>query len=135
MTPTFNSTALCTSAARDEVLCPDVRIHARTMPGVDGQFIQDHGYGGRDIRVTGVLEGADDTPAESDQALKSAVRTIQSLADGSTIATYVGTDGHSYDYCVLIDYRIVESVGIRKNAGGGYTSAVLIQALIRHLRP
>ena len=132
--PTFNSVALCSAAARDEPGPIDIRAQLETMPGADGQFVQCHGNGGRDIRVTGILEGSGDTPAESNQTLKAAMRTIQVLADGATVATYVGTDGSSYSFCVLTAYRAAGPVHVRKDVAG-YTAIIPIGAVIRHLTP
>ena len=132
--PTFDSIALCSSAARDEPGPIDVRAQLETLPGADGQFVQYHGRGGREIRVTGMLEGSGDTPAESNQALKAAMRARQGLADGATVATYVGTDGGSYSFCMLTAYRAAGPVQVRKNATG-YTAIVAIEAVIRHLTP
>ena len=132
--PTFNSVALCSTAARDEPGPIDVRSQLETMPGTDGQFVQCHGKGGRDIRVTGILEGSGDTPAESNQALKAAMRAIQALADGATVATYVGTDGGGYSFCILTAYRAAGPVQVRKDTTG-YTAMMAIEAVIRNLTP
>ena len=132
--PTFNSIALCSAAARDEPGAIDTRCHVDTMPGIDGEFVQLGGSGGRDIRVSGMLEATGDTPAESNQSLKAAIRGRQALADGSTLASYVGTDGATYDFCILKSYRATGSVQVCKK-GQGYAATVAMEALIRDLSP
>ena len=132
--PTFNSVALCSAAARDEPGPIDARTQVEALPGSDGQFVQCHGNGGRDIRVTGILEGSGDTPGESNQTLKAAMRTLQALAAGATVATYVGTDGSNYSFCILTAYRAAGPVQVRKDTTG-YTAMVAIEAVIRNLAP
>ncbi len=97
--PTFNGTSLCSAAAEETIHSPEVRLRIETMPGLDGEFVQTHGHGGRDIEVRGVLSAAGSTPAEAHQNLKALMLARHNLADGATVATYIGTDAASYDNC------------------------------------
>ncbi|MCE5280085.1 MAG: hypothetical protein ABFD92_09195 [Planctomycetaceae bacterium] len=132
--PTFNNQPLCTHAAREFLSAPGVRVHAETMPGLDGEFIQCHGRGGRDIRVTGVLEVAGATAAGAHQALKNALRGVQSLADGMTVATYIGTDGSEYPDCMLQAYAPADAVEVCGNPAGFYRAVVCVEATIHQAR-
>jgi len=132
--PTFNGESLFSRAAADMPGKIDVRVRTETMPGVDGEFVQPHGTGARQITATGWLEGAGATPAVAHQALKAAVRTKQALADGQTVATYVGTDGHSYQKCLLVSYEL--QAGVRTSAGGGsYRAIVPVEVVLRQVVP
>lgn len=75
--PTFNGQSLFSKAAADLPGAIKVRVHTETMPGVDGEFVQPHGTGARQIAATGWLEGSGATPAAAHQALKTAIRTAQ----------------------------------------------------------
>ena len=132
--PTFNEIALCSRAARESIGCPDVRTYVETMPGVDGEFVQCHGSGGRGIRVTGILEATDTAPAGAHEALKESLRTLQALADGATVASYVGTDGQSYGNCILSSVRTTAALDVCR-AAGGYRAIVAIEAVLHQLTP
>ncbi len=133
-TPTFNSTLLVSRAGRDLPGSPDVRIRTETLPGVDGQFVQPHGTVGRKIIVRGVLETTGESPDLAHQALKAALRTKQELADGDTVATYVGTDGQSYQNCMLTSYEPVGEVHVTPG-DSNYRAIVFIEARILHMTP
>ena len=124
--PTFNGTPLASAAQRDLPGSPEVRSYTETLPGVDGRFVQTAGRGGRGIAMTAILEATGDTPAEAHQNLKTALRARQGLADGRTVATYVGADGHSYKHCLLTRYRAVGQVQVC--AGGPPYRAVVAVA-------
>ena len=132
--PTFNSTPLVSRAGRDLPASPRVRVKAETMPGVNGQFVQLGGTGERTIIVRGVLEASGQSPAEAHQAVKSALRAKQGLADGMTVATYVGTDGSQYANCLLEAFEATGDIHVSPS-GGNYTGSVLIEARIMHLTP
>lgn len=132
--PTFNGQSLFSKAAADLPGAIKVRVHTETMPGVDGEFVQPHGTGARQIAATGWLEGSGATPAAAHQALKTAIRTAQALADGQTVATYVGTDGHSYETCLLVSYE--PQAEAQTSAGGGsYRAVVPVEATLRQVVP
>ncbi|MCE5325322.1 MAG: hypothetical protein LLG01_02795 [Planctomycetaceae bacterium] len=133
--PTFNNQPLCTHAAKESLGAAAVRVYAETMPGLDGEFIQCHGRGGRDIQVTGVLEMAGATPQAAHQALKHALRDLQALADGMTVATYVGADGCEYDDCIMRAYAPAEAIQVCSNPGGFHRALVCIEATIHQARP
>ena len=132
--PTFNSTPLVSRAGRDLPSCPRVRVKAETMPGVNGQFVQLSGTGGRTIIVRGLLEASGQSPAEAHQAAKSALRAKQNIADGTTVATYVGTDGSHYANCLLEAFEATDDIHVSPG-DGNYTGSVLIEARIVHLTP
>jgi len=132
--PTFNGTSLFSKAAADLPGKVAVRLHTETMPGVDGEFVQLHGTGARQITATGWLAGAGATPAAAHQALKDAIRTKHALADGQTVASYVGTDGHSYKNCVLVSYEPQDEA--QTSAGdGSYSAVVPIEVTLRQVVP
>ncbi len=132
--PTFDNQPLFSKAAADAPGSISARVQLETMPGVDGQFLQGHGTGGRQIVATGWLEAAGATPAAAHAALKSALRARQSLVDGQTVATYVGTDSHGYDHCLLLSYEPQDRA--RTSAGGGsYRAVVPVEAVLRQLVP
>jgi len=132
--PTFNNIALCTGAGRDRPGSPEARYHTDTMPGLDGRFVQPFGTGARKIHVDGVLQATGNPPAEAHQNLKAALRTKQDLADGQTVAAYVGTDGNSYSNCMLAAYDAAGAVAISP-AGPPHTASVPINATILELTP
>jgi len=132
--PTFNSSNLLTDGERDMPGCIEPRFYAEHMPGTHGQFIQPHGKSGRDIVMRGWLATTSAVSATAAmQALKALVLVKQALADGTTIATYVGTDGHSYEYCVLVAFH----AGPVVMTGGGSTfkARCQVNARIRQLNP
>ena len=130
----FNQTELFTHAGRDRPGEPAPRVYAETMPGLDGLFVQPHGTGGRRIAVAGVLQGSGSTPAAAHEDLKVALRAKQALVDGATVATYVGTDGHSYANCMLIGYEPAGEVSVSP-AGPPYTATLLVKATVLELTP
>lgn len=132
--PTYNSTPLVSRAGRDLPSAPHVRVKAETLPGVNGQFVQLYGTGGRTIVVRGVLEASGQSPAQAHQAVKSALRARQNLADGTTVATYIGTDGSQYANCILETFEAAGEIHVSPGAGN-YKGSVLIEARILHLTP
>ena len=100
-TPTFNGTGLITRAPRDFPGSPELRLRAESLPGVDGQYVQPHGVAGRRIVVRGLLQATAASAQEAHAGLKSILRAKQGLADGATVATYVGTDGREYPNCIV----------------------------------
>lgn len=135
-TPTFNGTEL-TSAAEHEIIGgPEVRYHAEAMPGLDGRFVQTHGTGGQTIIVRGLLKStsAQATAALAHSTVKTLLRTKQGLADGSTVASYVGTDGTTYTNCMVLSYEPAGTVQIVKG-GSNYRGYIRVEARILHLTP
>lgn len=131
--PTFNLIALLTDGERDMPGSIEPRIYAEHMPGAHGQYIQPHGKSGRDIRAAGWLATTAATPAAAMAALKTLVRTKQALADGTTIATYVGTDGHSYEYCSLVIYDA--RPGLVTGKSDPFTARCRVNIRLRQLNP
>lgn len=132
--PTFNSVALCSAAGADAPASPRARVYFETLPGVNGEYVQAHGRAGRQIQVRGVLATQAATPESACAALKTLLRARQDLADGSTVATYVGADGASYSNCLLLSYG-PEGIVTVSPRPGGYRAVLRIQAVIRQLTP
>ncbi|KPK82796.1 MAG: hypothetical protein AMJ81_09295 [Phycisphaerae bacterium SM23_33] len=125
---------MLTQAGRDAPGGVSPRYYAETMPRLDGQFVQNHGRGARRIALRGVLRASADSPALAHQNLKTALRTKQALVDGQTVATYVGTDGHSYANCMLISYEPGGEVHVCP-AGPPYTATLFVTASVLQLTP
>ena len=132
--PTFNSVSLCSAAGADAPASPRPRVYFETLPGVDGEYVQAHGRAGRQIQLRGVLAAEAATPELACAALKALLRARQDLADGSTVATYVGADGTSYANCLLLSYG-PEGIVAASPRSGGYRAVLRIQAVIRQLTP
>ena len=132
--PTFNGTPLCSAAAAETVGSPQVRLQIESLPGVDGQFVQTHGHGARKIEVRGVLTALGATPAGAHQNLKALLRAKQALADGATVATYVGTDAAAYANCVLTSYEPTAPVHVCPS-GSQYKALLHVTAELRQLTP
>ena len=132
--PTFNATALVSGAARDLPGSPEVRLRAETLPGVNGKYVQRHGTGAREISVRGVLEASGANPAAAHQSLKTSLRAKQDLADGSTLANYVGTDGQTYTNSMLTEYKATGDLQVSP-AASGYRAVVFVEATILQLTP
>jgi len=129
--PMFNSQAICTRGAVDVPGPPAARVYIESLPGVDGDFVQFHGRGGRRIVMRGELTASGGTPAVAHAVLKVLIRQLQEMV--GTAASYTGTDGHTYSGCVLMSYRpgpvrIVQG-------GGGYLAVAPVYAEIRHTTP
>jgi len=101
--PTFDSQTLCHRSAVEIPSAPAARIHVESMPGVDGDFVQLHGSGGRRIRLQGEITASGATPSAAHQALKAVIYQRQQLI--GRVATYFGTDGQSHGDCVLMSYQ------------------------------
>ena len=129
--PTFDFQTLCDRGAVDIPGTPAARVYIESMPGVDGQFVQTHGRGGRRIAVRGELTASDATPAAAHAALKALIRQRQQMV--GTIALYVGTDGHTYYDCVLMSYR-PGPTRITASAGS-YTAVVPVRAEVHQASP
>ncbi len=104
-TPTFNSIDLTTDAERNTIGSSQVRAYIETMPGVNGVFAQAHGTGGRAISVSGLIKVTGKaTAADAVADVMTLFATGEALVDGSTVATFVSTDGTSYNYCLMQSY-------------------------------
>jgi len=101
--PSFNSQTLCSRSAVETPGSPQARVFLESLPGVNGQFVQLHGQGGREIVLRGELIATGSTPAAAHQALKALIRLLQQLV--GTSALYVGSDGQALSDCVLMSYR------------------------------
>ncbi len=132
--PTFDSADLVSRAVRDEPGSPDLRVRAEAMPGTDGLFVQLHGTAGREIVARGLLTAQGATAAEAHHALKTLLLTRQAQADGTTVATYVGTDGTTYANCLLKSYEATDGIRISP-AESGYQALAFVEARIDQLTP
>ena len=132
--PTFNGTDLVTRAERDIPASPELKARFESLPGMDGQYVQPHGVGTRQIVVEGILEASGAQEDQAHQGLKSALTAKQQLADGATVAAYVGTDNTTYSNCVLVAYLATDSVQIAKSQDG-FCALVPVQARILQLAP
>jgi hypothetical protein len=129
--PTFNSQLLCDCCAVDLPGAPEARVYLESLPGVNGNFVQLHGRGGRRIVLRGELTATATTPAAAHQGLKTLLRQRQQLVGAG--GTYVGTDGHAYSNCVLMSYHPRAS---RVWANGtDYTASAPINAEIHQAAP
>ena len=132
--PTFDLTNLFSAAARELPMVPDVRDYHETMPGADGEFVQQHGTGGRYIYVEGMLQSA----AKASGALAhadfmSSLGTLQNLC-GNSPATYVGTDGVSHTNCLLMSYNPI-AYATTTPSGTDFVALSPCRAVLRQLTP
>ena len=132
--PTFKGVELVSAVARDLPGCPAVRVHAETLPGADGAYVQPHGHSAREIIVRGVLSASAGTPAAAHQALKAALRARQALADGAAVAAYVGADGATYSHCLLMTYAPAGKVEAERDDTTCH-ARLPVEAKILHLAP
>ena len=132
--PTFDGESLFTKSAVDSPGAATARFQTEHLPGVDGEFVQGHGLGAREIVASGWLESAGATPAAAHAALKTLLRSKQALVDGQTVATYVGTDAHDYDHCILTSYEL-RDVAQALAAGGSFRAVVPVEATLRQVAP
>ena len=129
--PTFNSTPLTTDAPRVNIGQPAVRAVFSTLPGTDGAYVQGFGNGARPITVTGIYTAGGETAQAALTALSAAMRTLQGKADGSTVASFVGTDGATYATCILTSF----SYGQIVIDAGAVEAVTRIHATLSHLAP
>jgi len=122
--PTFDSTALTTNSERETIGQARVRWSTADLPSVGGTFLSVFGLGGRMIQGFGYLQGTGASEALAHAALMTALRTKQLLADGATVATYVGVDANSYTDCLLISYNKVGDVEMSPIDGATYTARI-----------
>ncbi|HOD83844.1 MAG: hypothetical protein BWX88_01117 [Planctomycetes bacterium ADurb.Bin126] len=132
--PMFNSVALCSAAGADAPASPRPRVYFETLPGVDGEYVQAHGRAGRQVQVRGVLAAQAATPDLACAALKTLLRARQELADGATVAAYVGADGTAYSNCLLLSYGPAGLMSVSPRPTG-YRAVLRVQALVRQLTP
>ena len=133
--PTFAAIALCTTSQRQTDGPVSVRALMEHVPGVDGQFVQPHGHGGRNIDVAGVLH----TTAEADRATALAtardeLRTKEGLADGATVGDYIDTAGVTISNCILMSYAPMGPIEIVPDSTN-FKGIIRIRAVIRELNP
>jgi len=129
--PTFDSQTLCDRSAVEVPSAPAARVYTENLPGVDGDFIQLHGSGGRRIHLQGELTASGATPSAAHQALKVLISQRQRLVGAA--ATYVGTDGQSHSDCVLMSYQ-PQAARVAAN-GQDYTASAAIAAEIYEAAP
>jgi len=129
--PTFDSQTLCDRSAVEVPSAPAARIYTENLPGVDGDFVQLHGSGGRKIRLRGEITASGDTPSAAHQALKALISQRQQLIGRA--AAYVGTDGSSHGDCVLMSYQ-PQAARVAAN-GQNYTASAPITAEIYEAAP
>lgn len=123
--------ALTSAAARDMPDPPDVRVFRESLPGVDGEFAQGNGRGGRDVRFAGVLRASGGSASAAASQLKSDIRSRQALATGAGLGTYVGEDAHSYANCVFLSFG-AGPPRIEKR-GGTYYAHSRVSGTVRQL--
>jgi len=129
--PTFDSQTLCSRGAVETSGSPRARVSVENLPGVNGDFLQLHGRGGRTIMLRGELTATGASPSAAHQALKALLRQRQQLV--GTSGGYVGSDGQAYVGCVLMSYRPQAS---RVGANGqDYTASAPITAEIHQATP
>jgi len=102
--PRFDGITLTSDAGRVFIGCRGNRTYTETMPGVNGAFVQTCGYGSRPLSAEGLLAVQSTTAAGARAAVMELFRQRERLADGATLATFVGTDGHTYANCLLQHY-------------------------------
>ena len=129
--PTFNSQLLCDCCAVEAPGSPEARVYIENLPGVNGDFLQLHGRGGRRILLRGELTATGATPAAAHQGLKALIRQRQQLI--GTAATYIGTDGQACSDCVLMSYQ--PRVSRLAANGQDYTASAPISAEIHQAAP
>jgi len=134
--PKFNGIPLVDDGAREIIGTFEPRIYVETMPGLDGSFVQTHGVGSATITVTGFIVGTGDTPREAHTAAKQKLRNTQALADGKTVAPYIGTDDEAgempYEYCIIERY---EQTGHAVVTGPPYRCRIPVHITIIQLGP
>lgn len=134
--PTFNSTSLTSAAPQEFIGAIDARVVTETLPDVDGMFAQLHGQGARDISVRGMLKSSSQTTAAlAVSTLKTTLRTNQALADGVTVASYVGEDGNTYTNCILMSYEMAGAIQVSRTSATSFFGYLSIIARIRQLAP
>jgi hypothetical protein len=129
--PTFNSISLCDRSAVETPDSPEARVYLENLPGVNGNFVQLHGRGGRKILVSGELTATGASPAAAHQALKILIRQRQQLV--GTSGGYVGTDGLACVDCVLMSYR--PRASRTQSNGQDYTASAPITVEIHQAAP
>jgi hypothetical protein len=132
--PTFNGAALTSDAARNQIGSRQVRANTETLPGVDGLFVQPHGFAGRPISVTGLLAATGVSAALARTAVMDAFRTREQLADGATVAAFVGTDGCTYSNCLLQSYTHA-AIQVSQQGAGNFAAYLPVAARLLQLTP
>jgi len=133
--PTFDSNQLFSEAEQEAIGSPRTRMYAETVPGADGEYVQPHGYGSRRIVVMGVLQGTTNaTPGTASANFKTALRTRQGYADGSTVGTYVGTDSTNYSNCILESFDQIGPEALSPSSGK-LVGQARCRAVLRQLTP
>ncbi|NQU76792.1 MAG: hypothetical protein HQ546_10820 [Planctomycetes bacterium] len=132
--PTFNGTALVTEGQRCGIGSAQARVHVEALPGVNGVYAQLHGYGGRQIAVSGLIVETAATAAAALAAVMSTFRSREAMIDGDTVADFVGTDGHTYSNCLLQSYTH-GGTQVAKVGANTYEAYLPIQAQLLQLTP
>jgi len=100
--PTFDGTALTTDGAQQRSGTPRNRSYTGSLPGVEGEFVQESPLGGRMIVVSGLYKSTGATRAAAISALRTALEAVQ--AKIGLVKTYVGTASRTYTNCLLVDF-------------------------------
>ncbi len=132
--PTFDSTALTSSAPHHRIGCREVRAYTEAVPGCNGLYVQPHGTGGRALAAAGLLTATGASATAARTAVMNAFRQREALADGATVATFTGTDGEDYDNCILQAYTH-GVVRIARTGETEYTAYLPVHAQILQLVP
>ena len=127
-------TTLITAAPRERIGGQAPRVYMESLPGVSGEFAQGHGYSGRDLIATGMLQSATQaTAALASAQLKTYIRARQALATGTEVGTFTGEDAHAYTNCVFLGYDPGPIMVNRR--GSAYFAYANVAARIRQLVP
>ncbi|MFP4354066.1 MAG: hypothetical protein ACLFUJ_02995 [Phycisphaerae bacterium] len=131
--PTFAGMPLFDEAAGDRPASAEIRIQTQHMPGVDGEFVLRCGTGGRDIQATGRISVTGATAIEAHQALKASLGEKQQAVNGRTVASYVGTDGVEYPWCMVRSLEMTDPVEISRLSADSVLASCRCRAMIRQL--
>lgn len=134
--PKFNGNAFLDAAPRSRRDPVQTRVYTETLPGVNGAFVQTHGYGAQDYHLQGIVKGsAGATRALARANLRTRMNTLEAYADGVTVATFVDTDATSCDNCILLSLAPMAAQIHYMPSGGNWIAFQFVAARVRHLAP
>lgn len=114
----------------------ETREYEERLPGVMGEFVQLHGYGGQNFVFGGMIASDSKNTGELALAnLQAKVVLRARLADGLNVGTYVGTDGVSYLYCIMKAFAQTEPAKVMLSTNGQYQAICPVQGVVRQLVP
>jgi len=137
--PTFgpNDTALFVEGDRENRSAPQPRHHFETLPGTNGVYVQNNGYGGRDFILTGILEG--ESQAANDDALDNFrlqwFEPLQAFVQDGTVDSYTDSAANEHTNCMMLSYEKMGLVQVRTNAAGEFICFARCRCVIRQLAP